>query len=525
MINDFIKFQESAPHTEHHESWYFPEIISPFIDFVIANAECNSQINITKELRSACRDCIYRDLSQYLVEPLYNLFAIFRSSKLSGLSMLLMREAQPSSCHLYEQFCSDILADFRAFLDSAPYLTYVLFEQITQQIEIWTNFFLRCSIDSKSYSFIPHIDNIVEISNGKDDPHDSGRTVLFIKDNTGRVCIYKSRCMEAENFLYNILGCFSKQTGYKFELPEIITFKEYGWMEYILCREVKSPESASLYFERTGSLLFLLYIINACDMHEENIIAHGSNPVIIDAETIFHPQISSLELDQIKLNEVGILPDNINSVVEGYSLNFHSDMKRILGKEILWKNSDVMKMVESKHWVSRTNVLKISGDIASPEDYVDSILEGFTKSYEVLLEPERNNEMLCLIRQKGNGIKVRAIVRTSEYYSKVLSILKGKALSSVEDVATYLRDMLCDGEYLELEIEALLKGFIPVFTTSSSVNDLSGTLERDGLSICLEKLGALSYTGMSQQTEEIRILIENQHNKSKHSYAASCSGV
>ena len=43
------------------------------------------------------------------------------------------------------------------------------------------------------------------------------------------------------------------------------------------------------FYHRQGALLALLYVLDGTDMHYENLIAVGEQPVLVDVETLFHP--------------------------------------------------------------------------------------------------------------------------------------------------------------------------------------------------------------------------------------------
>ncbi len=43
------------------------------------------------------------------------------------------------------------------------------------------------------------------------------------------------------------------------------------------------------FYHRQGALLALLYVLDGTDMHYENLIADGDQPVLVDVETLFHP--------------------------------------------------------------------------------------------------------------------------------------------------------------------------------------------------------------------------------------------
>ena len=67
--------------------------------------------------------------------------------------------------------------------------------------------------------------------------------------------------------------------------------KEYCFEEFIEHDSLDSLEDAKSYYFNFGCLLALVYMLNGNDMHHENIIAKGKNPVLIDAETFIQQKV------------------------------------------------------------------------------------------------------------------------------------------------------------------------------------------------------------------------------------------
>jgi lantibiotic modifying enzyme len=53
-------------------------------------------------------------------------------------------------------------------------------------------------------------------------------------------------------------------------------------VEYLPCQ---NQEEIKRYYQRAGQLLCLLYVLGANDCHNENLIACGEYPVLVDLET------------------------------------------------------------------------------------------------------------------------------------------------------------------------------------------------------------------------------------------------
>jgi hypothetical protein len=57
-------------------------------------------------------------------------------------------------------------------------------------------------------------------------------------------------------------------------------------LQFVYYKSCKTEDEIRRYFYRFGILIFGSYILNTNDLHEENVIAAGEYPIIIDAETI-----------------------------------------------------------------------------------------------------------------------------------------------------------------------------------------------------------------------------------------------
>ena len=67
----------------------------------------------------------------------------------------------------------------------------------------------------------------------------------------------------------------------------------YGWVEFVPARPLPDRAAADRFYRRQGALLALLHALHAADMHFENVIACGDQPVLVDIETLFHPSLAT----------------------------------------------------------------------------------------------------------------------------------------------------------------------------------------------------------------------------------------
>ncbi|MEM7506494.1 MAG: DUF4135 domain-containing protein [Pseudomonadota bacterium] len=135
---------------------------------------------------------------------------------------------------------------------------------------------------------------IAALQTGLGDPHDGGQTVAILTTGCGGKLVYKPRSLDMDHALGRLLTWVNGE-GYShpFAILDIdARSTDYGWAACSGRADCASPDDTAVFFHRAGGLLCLAGILQATDLHRENIIAVGSNPVIVDAETFFQPRIS-----------------------------------------------------------------------------------------------------------------------------------------------------------------------------------------------------------------------------------------
>ena len=81
----------------------------------------------------------------------------------------------------------------------------------------------------------------------------------------------------------------------------------HGWMEYVRPAPCASQAELEHHHERSGMQLALLYALAGTDYHNENLIAAGAHPVLVDHEMLLSPQLRPLdgaEASQTSLHSV-----------------------------------------------------------------------------------------------------------------------------------------------------------------------------------------------------------------------------
>ncbi|MEU7551630.1 type 2 lanthipeptide synthetase LanM family protein [Streptomyces sp. NPDC044571] len=130
---------------------------------------------------------------------------------------------------------------------------------------------------------------LVRVDLGRGDAHQRNRSVALLHFAGGATVVYKPRPLGQHALLDQAVGWANgKVPGLGLRTPGSLRRDGYGWLEFIEHGWCRSPSELDRFYRRQGALLALLYAIDGVDMHYENVIACGDQPVLVDAETLLH---------------------------------------------------------------------------------------------------------------------------------------------------------------------------------------------------------------------------------------------
>lgn len=339
---------------------------------------------------------------------------------------------------------------------------------------------------------------LMEIDGGEGDQHRGGRAVLIAKFSSGFQIVYKPKSLAVDVHFQELLTWINQKGDRPlFRTLKILDRDTYGWVEFIAAQGCTSPEEIQSFYERQGGYLALLYAIQATDFHYENLIAAGEHPVLIDLESLFHPNskgIDIAEADEFAFDSmaysvlrVGLLPERIWSNVEYEG----ADVSGLGGKEgqlspdrrPYWEGigTDEMRLMRERVAMpGRQNRPNLNGAEVDLLDYTQVLVAGFTAIYQLLLKhrDELLSEQGLLARFAED--EVRAILRGTRTYARLLEeSFHPDVLRNALDRDRFF-DRLWDGvenspdlvKIIPAELEDLQQGDIPMFGTRPSSSDI-----------------------------------------------------
>jgi type 2 lantibiotic biosynthesis protein LanM len=136
---------------------------------------------------------------------------------------------------------------------------------------------------------------IVEVSFGAGDSHHGGLTVTVLEGSRGRV-VYKPRSLAVDAALGELLPRLlpEEPDHRRIRVPAVYTGGDdngrYGWAAHVPHRYCDGPDELRLFYRNLGHWLAVMRLLGGSDLHNENVIACGPVPVVVDCETLFTPQ-------------------------------------------------------------------------------------------------------------------------------------------------------------------------------------------------------------------------------------------
>ena len=447
--------------------------------------------------------------------------------------------------NFYDAFISKMrLGGLLQHIEDKPVLLRLLASVIRQWIDTTTELIQRLSRDlSDIQKNILETSSTVQVSGiGGDlsDPHNLGHSVQTISFTDNSKVLYKPKDLRLDVAWNNLVAYLNSQNpNIQLRAVKTIACDNYGWTEFIEHSSCKNEEDFKKFYERSGAYLILFHLLASTDMHLENIIASGSDPVPIDLESILQASTPEQEVDNLTMeanNEatkkifssvlmVGMLPSYVrnpeNKIFDAGGLNDLN--KSSISYE--WKNTNTNGM----RWVQvqRTsnllsNVPHIDHQYAKFVNYIPDFIDGF-KAYATFLLAQKSQAHLQKLLNEFAGLPVRKIIRPTRFYYMLLQRLKdyrsmndGIKWSAQSDFLARLSDWGAESDLLwplhASERLALTNLNVPHFTCLSDgnvVSDMFGnqmyTPAETGLSRTKARWASLSQAEIEWQSRVIQI--------------------
>ena len=460
----------------------------------------------------------YQSLERLLLQRLVNIgeqvlyeeFCLFRPAIFNGLNLLLEKlnllaeiSSKKSEKINYQAFIeSSLKGGLLSLWQKYPVLARLVEKIVTFWIEATSEFIQRLQKDHSV--FFQDQDQVQQITHSVSDFHHRGRSVLILTLKSGKKIIYKPKNIGLEIAYQQLLTwCNQKGVLLPFKTLKNYDCQTYGWgLDYVEAKPCADEAAVRRFYERAGMLLCLLYVLGANDCHYENLIAHGEHLVLIDLETLMHPEAKAISgSPQEILNSdrqlwdcvlrTGLLPrwdfSADNRIAYDISGLGSIENQKAPYRSLRWKfiNTDEVYILQERgNLKEQKNLPVFQGKIVNPQDYQSYIIDGFTKMYKFLEKNRQelfnNIELQTLLASQP----VRFIFRATYVYTHLLQktltpqLLQNGVDRSIElDILsrTFLNgeEKTAPWEILKAEIASIEDLDIPYFSTVANSGDLS----------------------------------------------------
>jgi type 2 lantibiotic biosynthesis protein LanM len=266
---------------------------------------------------------------------------------------------------------------------------------------------------------------------GRGDLHQHGRSVSMLRFASGATVMYKPRSQAMQGHFADIVRWLNTKVSWlESRVPGTVARPGYGWVELITPEPCGSVADVDRFYLRQGALLAVLYALDATDIHYENLIAAGDQPVLVDVETLFHPPIEppatggpdpARQALQASVIRTALLPHLLvgeHGAVDVSGLG--GDRGGFPYDSVSWDatGTDEMRLVRRPApFTGAANRPRLNGRDVDPAEYQSALLTGFRAGYDAIVADSA--ELIDLL-QTCAGAEIRLVPRPTRVYTQLL---------------------------------------------------------------------------------------------------------
>ncbi|MFJ2959808.1 type 2 lanthipeptide synthetase LanM [Streptomyces sp. NPDC087270] len=398
-------------------------------------------------------------------------------------------------------------AGLRALVAEYPVLARLLAQTCDQAVAAWTELLRRLVADRTAVveGLLGGVDPglLVQVDMSAGDRHQGGRAVAVLSFEHGARVVFKPRPVTVHgHFNDTVRWLNSRLDGLDLRDLAVLERSGYGWVEYAAAAPCAGPAEVGRFYWRLGALLALIHALGATDMHFENLIACADQPVLVDLETLFHPDLSgpaggdpAQAVLTASVARTALLPFFLvgeHGVLDVSGLGGDRDTP-LPGEVTGWSapGTDEMQLVRTVGvFRGSANRPLLRDAEADPALHVDSLVAGFRAGYDVIAGHRTELTGPGGLLARFTHDVTRAVVRPTRSYAVLLD--ESTHPDVLRDALD--RDRLLDTLWREsaggpglralvgAELAELWAGDVPVAACSPGTTELAvGPLTVDGL--------------------------------------------
>ena len=481
----------------------FEDLLAPFVCAARhrLNKACDGRFDrLATAARTACERALLLNLSDMAARVLLVEFRAFKASnqyQISGAKggLTSNESAEGDDRRNYRSFVAEFGdAGWAGIFRDYPALARILAFTFLHWLDSTGEFLRRLDQDlveiRRKFFSARDIGDVIALQPSLSDPHNGGRTVVIVTFAPGARVVYKPNSQQLEAAYLAFLAWLEEQ-GCPIRLRgvEVVNRGRYGWAEFIENRPCAARDDAHVYYRRLGGLLCLIYALNGVDMHFENVVACGDEPIPIDLETIYHPVLPIEQSDDVDLASARLRHSVLRAHILPNPVKLHDGYYDI---SVIGRSPDNQRPVKMLKWAHINadamnfapgeapspvggNTPRFADHSLSATPFVSDMLRGFEDMYRFLLTRREHLLGADSPLNRMFACPARLLFRATGYYQSVLNkALNPSSLQDGADFAIQL-DVLARSRLkspfpeamsrlLHAETRALLQGDIPKFS-------------------------------------------------------------
>lgn len=305
---------------------------------------------------------------------------------------------------------------------------------------------------------------ILQVGVGLD--HGFERMVWLLTFDKGQQVVYKPRDLSLDEAYGELLESLRElEPSLSLQSCFVLNRGGYGWMEDKRPRPLQTATGAQRFYQRSGCLLALCYVLRSQRIHFTNIMACDEQPILVDAETLLAPVFPGQDWRSVMRRSL-MLPEYGADHLQHYS---HGSG---IGVDCDFTPLDLVNATASS---GPPNLPEWQGNYLGAEDYKKDVCAGFELMWKLLLRLKEKKGGSDALLHHFYKRAFRVNLRSSESYRSISeSCQKAVYLESVDALSKQLREKLkkADSEpgqpppdelLIDEELRFLLEGKQPLF--------------------------------------------------------------
>ena len=545
----------------------FASLLAPLVYDASATLRAALPPGIADMLEPAAFDGVVDHLRRRLANlcelPFYEVLLSWRRGMVDAARLgdeystgLLMADTLDAfAAHLRTGGYADLLRD-------KPVLFRLLAMLVDQWYHSYLSFFTRLAADRERIAQLSSqpgtAARVRHIAWGASDPHNGGNSVLVVSFDDGRRVLYKPKDLRPDRFVQKFIAALSG-IGMPEQLvvPEAIALDGYGWTRFVDSAACADMSEVACYYRRFGAWLAIFHVLSTSDMHMENFIAQGSQPVPVDFEMVLQglrQQPKSVDDDTLahwlaarfleeSVQSVGMLPSYVQGQ-DGSLISMGALEPSVYPVQVLrWDAVNTPRMLlrsATEHIEIASNLPTVDGQAIPVARFRDDFLNGFDDTMRFVSE-HREAVRDALDAAEQLRLPIRKVVRPTRFYYMLLKRLydhrnmtDAVAWSMEADFVARLFDWDGDNEepwkLAGSERRQLHELGIPHFTMSSDSNivgDRHGPVTRLhvdlGPEVVRARIAALTSASAAVQSNIVRACLQMPLARAHHADDAALS--